>query len=661
MTPDTQISHGAISKIYTTNDVTSRPIVQICEIKKISPPNASTNAPSRYRLAISDGEHFQQAMLATQLNALINQGQIKVFSLVRLNDFICNKLQNKRILIILNLDVITTLPHKIGNPVGIDAAMANRVAGQENAVPNSPAFSNPAGGMPPMMSNGHPHNQMNQPKQTVPMQKTAVGGGGGGFGGGSWNTPSSTSTNPFSMGPSGVMSRLNSNPSSMYRPIQNINPYQNGWTIRGRCTYKGELRKFTNHRGDGLVISFELTDESGSIRITGFTQQAQLVEDTVHFNRMYKVSRGSLRQANERWNRSTSQFEMTLDRNSVLAEIDDDGSFMQVKYNFTKIVDLDRIDVKGECDVVGVVTHIGPLNEIIIRSTGEPCNKRSINITDDSNASVELTLWRKQAETFLTEADIDRHPVVVLRKASRGDFGGVCLNVNHSTTLELDPVNVPEANKLRNWYDTGGFNATAVQSVTSTPGTGGKVTGPRKSLEDARIEDVDPAFSGGSGSGATATFVTRAYVGFVNSKNDIYYPSDPETKKKLTEAGPGMWSSESTNATYSDEEVVWRYVLSMKIMDHSSSTWVSGFDEVGQALFGKTAQEFRALKETDPSLAEQVIEESTFRPMLMKVTVKERMWREEQQIRYTISRAEPINFAQEGRMLLKEIESHGVM
>lgn len=658
MTPESQISDGAISKIYSTNDTSSRPIVQICEIKKISPPNASANAPSRYRLAISDGEHFQQAMLATQLNALINQGQIQVFSLVRLNDFICNKLQNKRILIILNLDVIATLPDKIGNPTGIDAAMANRVAGQENAIHNNPVFPAPAAGMGPMSSNVHPQNQINQPIQSFPMQKPA---GGGGFGGGAWNTPSSNSTNPYSMGSSGVMSRVNSNPASMYRPIQTINPYQNGWTIRGRCTYKSELRKFHNHRGDGLVISFELTDESGSIRITGFTQHAQNIEDTVHFNRMYKVSRGSLRQANERWNRSTSQFEMTLDRNSVLEEVDDDGSFMQVKYNFTKIANLESIDVKGECDVVGVVTKIGPLSEIIIRSTGEPCNKRSIEISDDSGACVELTLWRKQAETFLTEADLDRHPVVVLRKASRGDFGGTCLNVNHSTTLELDPVNVQEANKLRHLYDTGGINPTAVQSITSTPGSGGKVTGARKSLEDAKIEDVDPVFAGGSGSGGTATFVTRAYVGFVNSKNDIYYPSDPETKKKLTDAGPGMWSSESTNATYSDEEVVWRYVLSMKIMDHSSSTWVSGFDEVGQALLGKTAQEFRVLKESDPSLAEQIIEEATFRPMVMKVTVRERMWREEQQIRYTVARAESINFAQEGRMLLKEIASYGVM
>jgi len=301
------------------------------------------------------------------------------------------------------------------------------------------------------------------------------------------------------------MSTMHSAPNSMYRPIQSINPYQNGWTIRGRCTYKSELRKFQNARGEGQVISFELTDESGSIRVTGFTEHAPAVNETVHMNRIYKITRGSLKQANERYNRSTSNFEMTLDRNSSFEEVNDDGSFMKIKYNFTKIASLDSVPVKGACDVVGVVTAIGPLGEIIIRSTGVPCQKRSITLTDDSNAAVELTLWRTQAQTFLTESDLDRHPVLLLRNASRGDFGGVSLNVMRSTTMELDPGSVPEANKLRAWYDGGGLNGAAVQQVTSGPGgAGGKIMGDRKSLEEARVEDVVKTapqldFEGGNG------------------------------------------------------------------------------------------------------------------------------------------------------------------
>lgn len=639
-----EISRDCISHIYKTGDTSTRPIVQICELKRISQPNSNPDAPPRFRLAISDGIHYQQAMLATQLNALVADNHIQLNCLVRLNDFICNNLQNKRILIILNLDVIAPLPAKVGNPVGIDAAMNNAA----NVQPISYGNEN------------KPHNNIANPSfGAKPDTK-------GGFGGGNnaWHS-SAPVANPYTTRPSGggIMSKMDATPSTFYRPIQSINPYQNGWTIRGRCSYKSDLRKFQNHRGEGMVISFELTDDSGSIRITGFTQHAPIIQETVHLNRIYKVSRGTLKQANPKFNRSTSAFEMTLDRNALLEEIPDDGNFMQIKYNFTKIAALHEIEVKSNCDVLGVVTAIGPLSEVIIRSSGEPCAKRSIHITDDSNTSVELTLWRTQAETFLTEDDLARHPIILLHNASRGDFGGVCLNVSRATTLELDPVNIAEADKLRSWYDSGGCNEATVQSVTSGPGgAGGKITGDRKSLAVAKQEVVDPVFSGGSGSGgATATFVTRAYVGFVTKKNDLYYPGDPETKKKLTPNGPGAWTSESTGRQYTDEEVVWRYIMSMKVMDHSSSTWISGFDEVGQVLLGRSAQEFRALKERNPALAEHILEDATFRPMLMKITVKERTWNDEQQIRYTAARAEPIDFASEGHLLLKEISSYGVM
>ena len=645
-----EITRGAITQIYKTGDTSSGPIVQIIELKKISHSNANPNASPRYRLAISDGAHFQQAMIATQLNALISEQQLTVNCLVRVREVICNTVQQKKIVIILNLEVVAQLPAKIGNPISIDTAMNS---GNMNTNPQSGGFqqNNQATGFG--QNNSFANN---------------TGFGSGGFGGGApknaWNP--SAMPNRYGQRPhsgSGAVTKIQSNPSTFFRPIQSINPYQNGWTIRGRCTYKSDVRKFVTQRGEGQVISLELTDESGSIRVTGFTEWAQKITETVHLNHIYKVCRGSLKQANEKYNRSTSSFEMTLDRNSVLEEMDDDGTFMQIKYKFTKIAELENVAVKGNCDVVGIVTSVGPLNEIIIRSTNEPCQRRSITITDDSNASVDLTLWRKQAETFLNENDAQRHPVLLLRNATRGDFGGVSLNVSRMTTLELDPVNNPAANKLRAWFDSGGMNSALIQSVTSGPGgSGGKITGERKSLSDARAEDVDPVFSAGQGGGgANATFVTRGMVGFVNTKNDLYYPGDPETKKKVISQGPGVWDSESTGRQLTDDEIVWRYIVSMKLVDHSASQWASGFDEVGPTLFGRPAKEMRELRERDENMFENIVDDALFRPLLMKVQARERVWKDEQQIRYTVVKAEPLDFASEGHTLLKEIAAYGCM
>lgn len=677
-----EVTRGAIESIFRSGNANTKPVVQVIDLKRISSAQNNTSNPPRFRLAISDGTHFQQAMIATQLNALIADNTLQVNSLIRLHEIICNTVQDKRIVIILNVEIITQLPAKIGNPVSIDAVMSGgaltaiqgppqpqpqHMARQPlQQFPNQGNFAQqklvPNGNA---MQYGAPSNGVAYGQGVVrgpPVHPSPQGFGQGGFGAptNTWNAPNGVA-NHFANRGSTAITKTPSAPSSMYRPISSINPYQNGWTIRGRCTFKSDLRRFQNARGEGQVISFEVTDESGSIRVTGFTQNAQRINDVVHMNRIYKVSRGFLKQANERFNRSTSSFEMTIDNNSVLEEIEDDGSFMQIKYNFIKIADLESVEVKGNCDVVGVVTDIGPLSEIVIRSTNEPCARRSITIIDDSNTSVELTLWRSQAETFLTEDAIDRHPIILLRNAVRGDFGGVSLNVSRMTTLELDPVNIPEANQLRAWFDSGGPKTSNVQSVTAGPGGGGKIIGPRKSLVEARIEEVEPTFSQQTNqeNNGTATFVTRGMVTFINTKNDLYYPGDPETKKKVIEQGGGMWMSESTGRQLGDHEIVWRYIVSMKIADQSASHWVSGFDEVGQVLFGRSAQQLRTVKSNDETLCDHIVEDALCRPMLFKVQVKERTWREARQIRYTVARAEPIDFAAESKVLLQEISSYG--
>ncbi len=643
-----EITQGAVTHIYMTKDTSMRPVLQITELKRISPPTANPNSPPRFRLAVSDGEKYQQAMLATQLNKLVSDQLIQLNCLVRLNDYICNEVQNKRIIIILNLDVVSAPPNRIGNPVAVDGPKPD---------PAGRPGTNVGGGAP----------MYNAPAK--PMQPSNGGTFGGSSNGGSWNAvPPSNAygvsmnktepTNAYGRSSSGVMTGTGSSPTKQYRQIQSINPYQNGWTIRGRCTFKSDIRKFQNARGEGQVISFELTDESGSIRITGFTEHAPKVEETVHIGRMYTVRGGTLKHANPKWNRSTSQYEMTLDRRSEFSELPDDGNTIRVKYNFTKIANLEGIEVKGTCDVLAIVQSVGPLDEIIIRSTNEPCKKRSITLCDDSSASVELTLWRNQAENFLKEEDQNRHPVILIKNAARGDFGGVCLNVYRSTALELDPVNVPEANQLRAWYDSQGGASAPMHSLTAgRSGAGGKVTGDRKSLEEARIEDVEPVFGGGGG-GGSATFAMRGFVSFLKSDGEISYPSDPESKKKVTQVSPGLWHSATMDRQLRDDEVMHRYILNLKIADHTGSQWMSAFDESGVVILGKTANEMRQMKDNDISMYESVIDDAKFRPFVIRVQVREREYKGENQIRYTMSRCEPIDFAAEGRVLFDEINNY---
>ena len=72
------LNNGCISYILTggvpegAKDVA----VQVLEMKRVDSKQQG-NAPVRYRLIISDGQHYTQAMLATQLNGLVDDGSVR--------------------------------------------------------------------------------------------------------------------------------------------------------------------------------------------------------------------------------------------------------------------------------------------------------------------------------------------------------------------------------------------------------------------------------------------------------------------------------------------------------------------------------------------------------------------------------------------------------
>ncbi len=69
-------------------------VVQILSLKKIGA--ATVNGPDRYRIIISDGVYYMQAMLATPLNHMVLDNTLARGSIVALEKLTCNYLKEKR-------------------------------------------------------------------------------------------------------------------------------------------------------------------------------------------------------------------------------------------------------------------------------------------------------------------------------------------------------------------------------------------------------------------------------------------------------------------------------------------------------------------------------------------------------------------------------------
>ena len=95
------LSEGALLTICQGGTV-EKPTLQVLQNKKIA---GSTS--DRYRVFVSDGQYSNSfSMLATQMNHLITEGKLEAFSIVRVNNHICNNVNGKKVIILLEIEVL---------------------------------------------------------------------------------------------------------------------------------------------------------------------------------------------------------------------------------------------------------------------------------------------------------------------------------------------------------------------------------------------------------------------------------------------------------------------------------------------------------------------------------------------------------------------------
>ncbi|TKY70126.1 Replication protein A 70 kDa DNA-binding subunit C [Spatholobus suberectus] len=106
----------AITEICSDNySEDLKPVLQVIELKLVQSQQHSNT--ERFRLFLSDGSVYQQGMLFTQKNELVHSGRLQKGSVVRLTQFICNSVQGRQILIVVDVDVILDKCELFGEPI----------------------------------------------------------------------------------------------------------------------------------------------------------------------------------------------------------------------------------------------------------------------------------------------------------------------------------------------------------------------------------------------------------------------------------------------------------------------------------------------------------------------------------------------------------------
>lgn len=403
-------------------------------------------------------------------------------------------------------------------------------------------------------------------------------------------------------------------------PIEALSPYSHKWTIKARCTNKGEIKTWHNQRGEGKLFSVNLLDDSGEIRATGFNDQCDQLYELFQEGSVYYISSPCrVQMAKKQFSNVNNDYELTFERETVVekAEVQDDVP--QVRFNFTKLGDLESVEKDTTVDVVGILREVGEVNQITSKTTSKPYDKRELTLVDDSGYSVRLTIWGKTAAAF----DTNPESVVAFKGVKVSDFGGRSLSLLSSGSMSVNP-DMPESHNLRGWYDHQGQNShfSTHQNVQGTVAPGQSRKDENKTIAAIKEE--------GLGMSEQADwFNLKAAIQYIKQENFCYPACTSEgCNKKVTELEPGQWRCERCNVNH--DKPKYRYIMSVNVSDHTGQMWLSCFDEVGIMIMGMTADELMEHKEADEKKVSDIFSEANCRTWNWKCLAKMDTYNENQ-------------------------------
>uniref|UniRef100_A0A7N0T1I7 Replication protein A subunit n=1 Tax=Kalanchoe fedtschenkoi TaxID=63787 RepID=A0A7N0T1I7_KALFE len=439
-------------------------------------------------------------------------------------------------------------------------------------------------------------------------------------------------------------------------PLVSLNPYQGNWTIKVRVTNKGNLRSYKNARGEGHVFTVELTDEDGTqIQATMFGEAAKKFYDKFQLGKVYYISKGMLKVANKQFNTVKNDYEMTLTENSVVEEATSEAAFIpEIKFNFVSIDQLGPyVNGRELVDVIGVVQSVSPTMSIRRKSDNESIPKRDITIADDTKKTVSVSLWNDLATGVGQELldIVDSSPVVAIKSLKVGDFQGVSLSTVSRSSVVINP-DLPEARKLRSWYDSEG-KGTSLASVGS--GMSPSATSGARSMYSDRVGLSFISRNPSLGEDKPAFFSIRAFISFIKPDQPMYYRACNSCNKKVTEAiGSGYWCE---GCQKQDVESSLRYIMVAKVSDATGEIWLSIFNDQAESILGCSADELDSLKSQEADLDQFQIKlkQATWVPHLFRVSVTQNEYMNEKRQRVTARAAAPVDYAAESKFILDEM------
>ena len=450
------------------------------------------------------------------------------------------------------------------------------------------------------------------------------------------------------------------------QPVSSLNPYLKRWTIKGRVTAKTPLKTWKNEKGEGKVFSFDLLDGfGGEITVTAFNKECDAFFSQVTEGHVVFVSKGAVRASRRAFSAVKNPYAVTLGPESEVVLVSgEDTTIAHHKFAFVgSLEELLFVPVDAVVDVLAVVWEVGELVSIVSARRGKTLAKRSLLLVDASLRAVALVLWEVVA-TELDESAVHKGSVVAAKGCKVTEFAGARqLALLPAGKVLVDPsasllgANADKLESLCNWHAQvgGGELVVSNMSVGAEAGRGTLHTQTDKPRLACEVKDEMLGFGDKPEHFALCGFVHRV---FARVDRPPFYDSCPaeSCKKKVQLDGNGFMFCAKCQASHPSSKP--RYIFTLALGDFSGSVYLSCFGDAGNAVFGCGPEVFKDLRDRGDSEGfEALLEKAKWKLLSARCLAKCEEYNGENKVRVNALALDPVDFAKQGHLLLKELQT----
>ena len=623
------LTKGALQKIYDgAKSQTFQPIVQILKLVK----------NSRYFGAyISDGDHYTQSLCSLDANNLMDEVQENlIVSLSNYNVVIRN---NIKLITISKLDIIQLDWEKIGEPVALEVKV-NPQTIKSLEVPDP---------SPPLIAKTNPEDRLERTSSEAqdqiliqtPFRNTSY------F--------QSESRVPDNQDDSSVNFPLATNSvddENSYTPICALSATSSDWTVKARVIEKSSVRHWDKPNNKGKLFDILIIDSRGDqVKGTFWNNSVDQFFDVIEIMKVYTFSGGNIRSYSRAYSNLSISLEIAFDKNSIIIPVLDNETIPSLTFKFVTIDRLPTFPVNSIVDIAGFTNNLGSAERIVSKKN-EVLIKRTIELYDHTDHSIDITLWNDLAEsTLFTDLDLKTNPIICFKNLKIRDFNKISLSSDRGMTkIFINPIGNKDANFLKEWKQK--KQQIVYPSTPLTEKRDRNINAKFKTTAEIKEEWSSVLLHNNN---KTDNFRIIGILGKIQNNDDrpIWYQSclKENCKKKVSNDHNRNFYCDSCSETF--ETCKYRYLCNLIISDCTGYIYATAFDEAMNALLGITADDLHNLSLVNQQGAEEILARFSFRPVNALLNAKENEGRSP--YRFTVKRFEDYNAESISKLLLQEL------